>query len=807
MTRNLLGMLSLVCWLTAVIPASQAAEPSAVLADETALKAVGLPTDGPGLVEFFRARVQTEIAPEKIAGLIKQLNAPVLTDREKACAELIAIGPPALPELRRAAKDIDDVDTSALARRCLTALEGHSANLTGAAARLLAVRHPTGAVETLLTFLPCAENASVLEEVKMALMTIAYRDNTPDPVLVKALEDELPLRRATAIEVLGQTGSAEPRTTLRKLLHDPVPIVRLQAGLVLMQANDGEAIATMISLLTELPAPMAQEVEDSLTMLAGEQGPKPVPGNDAAAREKRREAWKAWWEANDGTAALAEFRKRTLSEADHLKGAKLIATLADDDFDTREKASEQLRVMGTNMLPLLRAALRNPDLEVRRRVQACLDAIKDDKTTPLPLTAPRLLAVRKPAGATEAMLAFLPLAEDESTQNEIQAALNALAYVDGKPDAALVKALDHKTTLRRVAAAVALAQAPTAEVLPALRNMLKDPDAAVRLPVAVALANAREREAVPVLIALIGELPPEQSEPAEEYLQRLAADHSPTMPTGEGDLRKKRREAWETWWDTQGAKIEMVARVPQPFALRFLNYTILVHSQNGAVEERGADGKTRWQITGLLNPMDAHVLPGERVLIAEYTGRRVTERNVKGDILWQKQLTTWPLSAQRLPNGNTFIVARNLLVEVDRAGKEVFTYNRNFNDIMSAAKTRNGQIIFLTSQNSCIRIGADGKELKTFPVNQVASYGNEVLPNGHVLVAALYQNKVLEYDAEGKIVWEATVTQPWSATRLANGNTLVAIQQFPWKVVELDRQGKQVSELGTQTYIQRARKR
>ena len=147
--------------------------------------------------------------------------------------------------------------------------------------------------------------------------------------------------------------------------------------------------------------------------------------------------------------------------------------------------------------------------------------------------------------------------------------------------------------------------------------------------------------------------------------------------------------------------------------------------------------------------MEARVLPGERVLIAEYTGRRVTERNFKGEILWQKQLTTWPLSAQRLPNGNTFIVARESPCRVDRAGKEeVFSCNRQLNDIMTAGKTRDGQIVCLTSQSTCIRIGADGKELKSFRVLQVASYGNEVLPNGHVLVAAVYQNKVLEYDAD-----------------------------------------------------------
>ena len=61
--------------------------------------------------------------------------------------------------------------------------------------------------------------------------------------------------------------------------------------------------------------------------------------------------------------------------------------------------------------------------------------------------------------------------------------------------------------------------------------------------------------------------------------------------------------------------------------------------------------------------------------------------------------------------------------------------------------------------------------------------------------------------ADGKIVWEANVTQPQSASRLPNGHTLVATQSWPVKVVELDRQGKQVAETTAQTYVQRARKR
>jgi hypothetical protein len=806
MTRRLLLPLLLLA-AAPLAGAARAAEVDPVLADEVALKAVGLPTDGPGLVEFFRLRGQAEVTPEQIAALVGQLTTADPAVREKACGELIAVGPPALPELRKAARDVDNADTAALAKRCLKALDADSARLTGAAARLLAVRRPAGAARTLLAFLPYVENDSVLDDVKTALVTVAYREGKPDGDLVKALGDDAALRRATAIEVLCSNGRAEPRATLRKLLQDPVPVVRLQAGMALVQCNDAEAVTTMIGTLADLPLPMARQVEDYLYALAGEQGPKQSQATDADARKKQRDAWKAWWDANDGTAALAEMRKRTLTDADRERGMKLLEQLGDDDFQVREKATNEFKSRGSAMIPVLRTAVKHEDLEIRRRVRECLETIEQDKNTPLPLTAPRVVAVRKPAGAAETMLAYLPFIEDETTFDEVQAALNALAAADGKPDPVLVRGLTDKVALRRASAAVALCNSPTVEALPEVRKLLKDPDSTVRLQVALALAGAREREAVPVLIALVGELPADKSGPAEEYLARLAADRPPAMPTGEGDLRAKRREAWEAWWAAQGAKVELVERTVATLTQRYLGYTLLVQSQTGTVSELGTDGKPRWQITGLGNPLDAQVLPGSRVLIAEYNQQRVTERNFKGEVLWEKRTNTNPLSAQRLPNGNTLIVAHNQLLEVDRSGKEVFTHTRPLNDLMTAHKLRDGQIVCLSNQGVCFRLGPDGKETKSFRVQQVASYSNEVLPNGNLLVPVTWMNKVQEYDPDGKVVWEANAVQPQSASRLPNGNTVIASQQWPAKLVEIDRQGKTVGETPVPTVIQRVRKR
>ena len=45
--------------------------------------------------------------------------------------------------------------------------------------------------------------------------------------------------------------------------------------------------------------------------------------------------------------------------------------------------------------------------------------------------------------------------------------------------------------------------------------------------------------------------------------------------------------------------------------------------------EVGRDGKIRWQVGNLKYPVDAIVLPGERVLVTEWDGNRVAEWDFK----------------------------------------------------------------------------------------------------------------------------------------------------------------------------------
>ena len=60
--------------------------------------------------------------------------------------------------------------------------------------------------------------------------------------------------------------------------------------------------------------------------------------------------------------------------------------------------------------------------------------------------------------AAEAILAYLPFADDETIFDELQSALNSVAYPKGKAHPSLLKALADKQPVRRAAAAVTLAE-------------------------------------------------------------------------------------------------------------------------------------------------------------------------------------------------------------------------------------------------------------------------------------------------------------------------------------------------------------
>jgi hypothetical protein len=134
----------------------------------------------------------------------------------------------------------------------------------------------------------------------------------------------------------------------------------------------------------------------------------------------------------------------------------LIRRLGHDEFAVREQASTDIVALGSAVTAELHAALEDPDPEIAHRASRCLQLLEKGPRATLADSVLWLVAVRKPAGAAEVLLAYLPFAPTERLADEATAALAAVALRDGKPDKAIVEALDDKDPIRKGAAAAVL---------------------------------------------------------------------------------------------------------------------------------------------------------------------------------------------------------------------------------------------------------------------------------------------------------------------------------------------------------------
>jgi outer membrane protein assembly factor BamB len=498
----------------------------------------------------------------------------------------------------------------------------------------------------------------------------------------------------------------------------------------------------------------------------------------------------------DGPALLDYFRRHTFKEADPKKVTELIKDLANDEFPVREKAHAELLTLGSGALVGLKEAEKNPNTESRRRATELRQAIEAKAEPAIQAACVRQVARLNPAGAADVLLAYLPFA-DVNVIDDFAKALATVGLKDGKPEPGMIKALEDRLPLKRGVAGQALARSVAQQ--PAVRKLLKDADASVRLRVAMALVHSKDKEALPVLVDVLADLQPEQLWPVEEVLVRLAGEKAPGVSLGTNEIsRKACRDAWASWLEQNKTKIDLAKLIEAP---PHLNYTLLVHQKialgrgaSGQVVELDAARKPRWQFDVPTYPVDAQIVGPGRVLVTEFHGQRVSERDFKGEVKWQQQVPGNPISAQRLANGNTFVVMQNSLHEYNRKGEEVFNHQLPF--IFRARKAKNGDIIYLTNSGQLVRLdGKTKQQLKSFQVgNPVNLFGGiEILANGHVVVPQFQTKQIVEYDANGKQVGNAIQVQeyPTSVARLPNGHTLVASMNNQ-QVAEYDRTGRQV---------------
>jgi HEAT repeat protein len=779
-----LGALALVlpAWWGAG-PRGAAQQPDAV--DAKVLQAAGIPTDTPALLEFFRKRSLKETDRKRIEELIEQLNDRAFKVRARAKEELILRGPVVLPFLQRAGKS-GTLEFIRLVDQCLRKIEtGAGPDRPAAAARLLAARNfkdpeaARAALDALIAYLPFAGDEWLEDEVLAAVGVLALRQDQMD-VLVEALRDRLPERRAAAGSVLAQRGTLEQRRLVRQLLQDPDPGVQVRVAASLA----GRRVLS----------PASATADEAVVRSAGV--------------------------GTTGEALVEFFRKRSPDEKAQESLKQMVRQLGDRSWSAREKATRRLIEEGATAVPLLRLAMENEGPETAARASHCLQKIKQGAGTELVNAAARLLARAgelprtkpaaearpepgsvTPARALHTLLTYAPFAPDESVEDELLGCLIVLGVRATRVDPLLLGALYDPLAPRRAAAAYVLGRVGTREDCDEVRRLLRDPALKVRLRAAQGLLAARDRTAVPVLIDLLGKAPDSWAWRVEELLRRVAGDQGPDLPpaTNLAEGRQRAVWAWQSWWAANAWRVDLTRAAEDD---QRLGLTLIVEydrnrgTRRGQVYECGRDGKPRWKVEDLAGPMDAQVLPNHRVLVAESASSRVTERDTAtGAILWQYNVGN-PVVCQRLPNGNTFVASYNMLIEVDPTRKVVFTHNLSPSFFLfDARKLRTGNIVCINSQGVLLEF--DPVARKNVRTVNVGSQGNwcgvDPLPSGRYLVALMSPGEVREIDASGKVHWKCRVPGVFRASRLPNGNTL-AVSMNSRTVAEFDRSGRRIWE-------------
>ena len=472
---------------------------------------------------------------------------------------------------------------------------------------------------------------------------------------------------------------------------------------------------------------------------------------------------------------LVYLQDRTLDDAKIKRIRELIVETGHARFAVRDRAAKDLLKFGVSALKFLEEASKDKDPEIADRARRLVETIKQGPGPSLSMTVLRRVvsAIREGSSsdAVLVILRFLPFADDATVEDDAIQTLTRIGLRDGKPDGHFKDFVQDSFAARRAAVGHVLGRSKSAADLAIARKLLSDADAWVRLRTVQGLLAGEQRDAIPQLIKFFDPEIDEITWRAEELLRRIAGEDSPSAPSdAKPENRKAYLAAWNDWWDKKGKTVDL-AKLSKEQPL--LGLWLGIEYNTNSVWECGRDGKRRWTITAE-GPMDAQVLPGNRVLIAEQSAKRVTERDMKGNTLWEYVTSEDTINCQRLPNGNTWIGTRNNVMEIRPNKSVVYKHQLSAQYMHGVRRLANGNSIGITSGGVIYEMNPAGKLVRTIIVPHEGTWGDvDALPSGNLLVANYGTGFVREVDQTGKTVREVKTGAATGVERQSNGQLLV----------------------------------
>ncbi|MCX7700784.1 MAG: HEAT repeat domain-containing protein, partial [Gemmataceae bacterium] len=361
-------------------------------------------------------------------------------------------------------------------------------------------------------------------------------------------------------------------------------------------------------------------------------------------------------------------RQQILTEPVQRRIEELIRQLGDPTFRARQAAQRQLIEIGPVALPQLRRATTHPDQEVAGRARRCIQELRQGPRANLTIWAIDMLVARQEPRLLPLLFDLIPATDDDPLASVIADSLVKLAEKQPAHRQTIREALDLPRS--RPTALRVLLRLNDPDLQQQLPRFLEDPDPAVRFHAGMTLLRQGDRKAIPALISVIGDSSSVLMwQQVEEELYSLAGELAPAVPvkSSQSEGRQAIAQQWSEWWKVKGDQILLGGKDDYPTEVCVVAETGITNR----VYEWRPNGKPRFEIKDLVSPVDARVLPGKRVLIAEQAGRRVSERSFSGQVIWEKVFDDEPVSVMRLPNGNTFVAMMQRVVEVRRDGEIV----------------------------------------------------------------------------------------------------------------------------------------
>ena len=240
-------------------------------------------------------------------------------------------------------------------------------------------------------------------------------------------------------------------------------------------------------------------------------------------------------------------------------------------------------------------------------------------------------------------------------------------------------------------------------------------------------------------------------------------------------------------------------------------YRVLAQDK-GKVAIVNADGKVEWEVECKYNSHDIHLLPNGNLLL-HTAAATVTEMTPKKEVVWKYEAKPKEgykgrvevHAFQRLADGNTMVAesGNRRIVEVNKDGKIVkevpLTVEKPdpHRDTRMVRKLDTGNYLVCHEGDGCVReYDESGKVVWSYTLDLAGRpratghgpeghgtdvYGAIRLKNGNTVIAGGNNNRVIEVNKDGKVVWSIdqkelpNITLAWVTTlhALPNGNLIV----------------------------------